>query len=124
MLSTLIAEESVLTRASGMTSRRWSAPNTCDTRLRVASVSKTFTAVAVLPPVERGQVRLDDALVGFVNEHTPQLDPRGPSPVWRVVPRPGYAGHQRARQAVSPNAASGGRTAVTHGTHQSHQRRS
>ncbi len=45
-----------------------------------------------------------------------------PSHVWRVVPRPGYAGRQRARQAVSPNAASGGRTAVTHGTHQSHRR--
>lgn len=39
-------------------------------------MSKMFTAVAVLQLVERKQVCLDDALVGFVKEHMPQLDPR------------------------------------------------
>lgn len=68
--------EPVFTRAFGMASRRWSIPNTCDTRFRVASVSKMFTAVAVLQLVERKQVLLDDALVGFVKDHMPQLDPR------------------------------------------------
>lgn len=68
--------EPVFTRAFGMASRQWSIPNTCDTRLRVASVSKMFTAVAVLQLVEREQVRLGDALVGFVKDHMPQLDPR------------------------------------------------
>ncbi|GGY98060.1 hypothetical protein GCM10010365_15780 [Streptomyces poonensis] len=66
----------MLARAFGMASRRWSVPNSCDTRFRVASVSKTFTAVAVLQLVERKQVRLDDALVDFVKDHMPRLDPR------------------------------------------------
>ncbi|MGW7619964.1 serine hydrolase domain-containing protein [Streptomyces antimycoticus] len=68
--------EPVFTRAFGMASRRWSIPNTCDTRFRVASVSKMFTAVAVLQLVERKQVRLDESLVDFVRDHMPQLDPR------------------------------------------------
>ncbi|SEB30090.1 serine hydrolase domain-containing protein [Streptomyces melanosporofaciens] len=68
--------EPVFTRAFGMASRRWSIPNTCDTRFRVASVSKMFTAVAVLQLIERKQVRLDKALVDFVRDHMPQLDPR------------------------------------------------
>ncbi|MFH8369619.1 serine hydrolase domain-containing protein [Streptomyces sp. NPDC018031] len=68
--------EPVLTRAFGMASRRWSVPNTGETRFRVASVAKTFTAVAVLRLVERKRVRLDDALLGFVADHMPRLDPR------------------------------------------------
>lgn len=68
--------EPVFTSAFGMASRRWSVPNTCDTGFRVASVSKMFTAAAVLQLVERKQVRLDDALAGHLDDHMPQLDPR------------------------------------------------
>ncbi|MEV4334386.1 serine hydrolase domain-containing protein [Streptomyces sp. NPDC049597] len=68
--------EPVFTRVFGMASRRWSVPNTHNTRFRVASVSKTFTAVAVLQLVERKLVRLDDPLVDFVKDHVPALDPR------------------------------------------------
>ncbi|MBD9732204.1 beta-lactamase family protein [Streptomyces sp. H28] len=68
--------EPVYTGAFGMASRRWAVPNTADTTFRVASVSKTFTAVAVLQLVERGLVRLDDPLVDFVRAHMPGLDPR------------------------------------------------
>ncbi len=66
----------VFTRSFGMASRRWSVPNTSDTGFRVASVSKMFTAVAVLQLVERKQVRLDDTLLGFLEDHMPRLDPR------------------------------------------------
>ncbi|MFI8369925.1 serine hydrolase domain-containing protein [Streptomyces sp. NPDC085466] len=68
--------EPLFTRASGMASRRWAVPNTPGTRFRVASVSKTFTAVAVLQLVESKRVRLDDPLVEYVREYVPQLDPR------------------------------------------------
>ncbi|MFF2776111.1 serine hydrolase domain-containing protein [Streptomyces sp. NPDC058052] len=68
--------EPLFTRAFGMASRRWSVPNTPGTRFRVASVSKTFTAVAVLQLVESRKIRLDDALVDHVREHMPHLDPR------------------------------------------------
>ncbi|MFF5482198.1 serine hydrolase domain-containing protein [Streptomyces sp. NPDC012935] len=66
----------VFTGAYGMASRRWSVPNTCEMSFRVASVAKMFTAVAVLQLVERKQIRLSDALVGFVEGRMPQLDPR------------------------------------------------
>ncbi|MFC7216991.1 serine hydrolase domain-containing protein [Streptomyces polyrhachis] len=68
--------EALFTRAFGSASRRWGVANTPGTRFRVASVSKMFTAVAVLQLVERRQIRLDDALVDHVREHVPQLDPR------------------------------------------------
>ncbi|MEV0696228.1 serine hydrolase domain-containing protein, partial [Streptomyces sp. NPDC050388] len=68
--------ETVFARAFGMASRRWSIPNTCATLFRVASVSKMFTAVAVLQLVEQGRVHLDDSLADHVKEHMPRLDPR------------------------------------------------
>ncbi|MFB7941573.1 serine hydrolase domain-containing protein [Streptomyces sp. NPDC056049] len=68
--------EPLFTRAFGMASRRWAVPNTPRTGFRVASVSKTFTAVAVLQLVEAGWIRLDDPLVDYVREHMPRLDPR------------------------------------------------
>lgn len=68
--------ETVFARAFGMASRRWAIPNTCDTRFRVASVSKMFTAVAVLQLVEQRRVHLDDSLADHVKEHMPRLDPR------------------------------------------------
>ncbi|MEV8592775.1 serine hydrolase domain-containing protein [Streptomyces sp. NPDC052012] len=68
--------EPVIVRSFGMASRRWSVPNAAGTRFRVASVSKTFTAVAVLQLVEQGRVALDEPLVHHVAEHVPGLDPR------------------------------------------------
>lgn len=68
--------EPVLRRSFGMASRRWSVPNTADTRFRVASVSKTFTAVAVLRLVEQRRVGLDEPLLEHVEQHLPGLDPR------------------------------------------------
>ncbi|GGZ98981.1 serine hydrolase [Streptomyces subrutilus] len=66
----------LFTQSFGMASRRWAVPNTPDTRFRVASVSKTFTAVAVLQLVEQGRIVLDDALLDHVKAHIPRLDPR------------------------------------------------
>ncbi|GAA0642102.1 serine hydrolase [Brevundimonas lenta] len=59
--SVLVARdgEILLDRGYGMANREWGVPNAGDTRFRLASVSKQFTAVAVVLLAERGLVDLD-----------------------------------------------------------------
>ena len=49
--------------AYGYANRSWRVENRTDTRFRIASVSKMFTAVAVLQLVDRGDLSLDTTLV-------------------------------------------------------------
>ncbi|MFP4437821.1 MAG: serine hydrolase [Chloroflexaceae bacterium] len=48
--------------ASGVTDRAGQMPITPDTRMRIASISKVFTAVVVMQLVEEGRLNLDDPL--------------------------------------------------------------
>lgn len=48
--------------AFGLASRRWSVPNTLDTRFDTASITKLFTSVAVLQQVERGRLDFDASI--------------------------------------------------------------
>ncbi|MFC0003043.1 serine hydrolase domain-containing protein [Micromonospora siamensis] len=52
--------------AVGLANRTWQVPNRMDTRFRVASVSKMFTAVAVLQLVQRGRIGLTDRIVDLL----------------------------------------------------------
>lgn len=51
-------------------------PITADTQFRIASLSKSFTATAVLQLVTRGQVDLDEPVTTYLPEFSPD-DPRG-----------------------------------------------
>ena len=53
--------------AFGWANMEWRIPNALDTRFRVASITKEFTAVLVMQQVEKGRVRLD----GKVSEYLP-----------------------------------------------------
>ncbi|SFF32467.1 CubicO group peptidase, beta-lactamase class C family [Sunxiuqinia elliptica] len=55
----------MLKRAYGLADYEWKTPNTIDTKFSLASVSKQFTAVAILQLVEKGQMSLDDKLVKY-----------------------------------------------------------
>lgn len=59
--SVLVARdgEVLLDRGYGLANREWSVPNAGDTKFRLASVSKQFTAVTVMILSERGLVDLD-----------------------------------------------------------------
>lgn len=57
--------------ASGVADVTTGRPVTADLRHRVGSVTKTFTAVAVMQQVERGRIRLDDP----IGDHLPDLVP-------------------------------------------------
>lgn len=52
-------------KAFGFANREWSIPNTLDTRFRIGSVTKQFTAAAILQLVERGQLKLDDPISNY-----------------------------------------------------------
>ncbi|HEV2750569.1 MAG TPA: serine hydrolase domain-containing protein [Gemmatimonadales bacterium] len=62
----------LLRKGYGMASYELGVPNTPETRFHVASVSKTFTAAAILLLVERGLVSLHDPIAKFIPDY-----PRG-----------------------------------------------
>jgi CubicO group peptidase (beta-lactamase class C family) len=66
----------VIDRAWGMADLEWDIANTTDTRFRIGSVSKQFTAVATLLLAERGQLSLDAPIATYL-EDTP--------PAWQAV---------------------------------------
>src|SRR5437762_14029772 len=79
----------VLSRGYGMANYELSVPNSSRTRFHIASLSKTFTAVAILMLEERGQLRVEDPLTKFIpdypsgdrsEEHTSELQ----SPMYLV----------------------------------------
>ena len=55
--------ELVLQQNFGYADAEWQVPNTSDTRFRIASVTKQFTAAAVLMLQERGKLDLQDPIV-------------------------------------------------------------
>jgi len=69
--SVLVARrgEVVYRGAFGLANREWGVPTTVDARYRIASISKTFTAVLVLRLVELGKVRLDAKLTDYLPDY-------------------------------------------------------
>jgi CubicO group peptidase (beta-lactamase class C family) len=59
--------EPLFERAYGIASRRWGVPVRTSTRFDVASVTKLFTAVAVLQQVGEGRLGLDDRIHDHVD---------------------------------------------------------
>jgi len=59
--SVLVARdgEILLDRGYGLANREWNIPNDGDTKFRLGSVTKQFTAVAIMVLIERGLVDLD-----------------------------------------------------------------
>ncbi|MEM8726072.1 MAG: serine hydrolase [Pseudomonadota bacterium] len=63
--------EVLLNRAWGMADLEWSTPNTALTKFRIGSVTKQFTAVAILLLQEQGKLSLDDPISRHM-EGTPE----------------------------------------------------
>lgn len=56
----------VFRRAYGLANREWNAANTLDTHFRIGSLTKPFTAAAILRLAETGKLKLDDRIRQFV----------------------------------------------------------
>ncbi|WP_062052890.1 serine hydrolase [Aquimarina longa] len=55
----------LLKKAYGFADYEWKIPTTLDTKFSLASVSKQFTAVAILQLVEKGKLSLEDKLIQY-----------------------------------------------------------
>jgi CubicO group peptidase (beta-lactamase class C family) len=71
--SVLVAkgDQIVLSKAYGMANREWNIPNTPTTKFRIGSVTKQFTAVAILLLEEQGKLKVED----LVKMHWPEAPP-------------------------------------------------
>lgn len=59
-------DEIVFEQAYGWADVEWQVPNTTEGRFRVGSITKQFTAAAILRLQEQGRLRLDDSLAKYV----------------------------------------------------------
>jgi len=61
------SEKIIFERAYGFAHRGFKVPNTIHTMFDTASVTKLFTAVAILQLVDRGKLRLDDRITDIID---------------------------------------------------------
>ena len=61
--------EVLFERATGYADRDSLIPNTLDTKFRIASTTKQFTAILILQLVEEGTLNLDDKLTDIITEY-------------------------------------------------------
>lgn len=63
----------LLEKAYGLADYEWNIKNTIDTKFQLASVTKQFTATAILLLIEKGKLSLDDKLSKFLPDY-PKAD--------------------------------------------------
>lgn len=56
----------LLKKAYGLADREWNIPNTTDTKFRIGSITKQFTAACILQLAEQGKLSLDDKLSKYI----------------------------------------------------------
>ncbi|HYP13988.1 MAG TPA: serine hydrolase domain-containing protein [Bryobacteraceae bacterium] len=57
----------VFRRSYGFANAEWEIPNTPDTKFRLGSITKQFTAMAILQLVDAGKLKLDDPVSKYYN---------------------------------------------------------
>jgi D-alanyl-D-alanine carboxypeptidase len=72
----LVAKEGkpVFRKAYGPANAEWDIPNTPDTKFRIGSITKQFTAMAILQLVEAGKLKLDDPVKKYYEQAPPAWD--------------------------------------------------
>lgn len=59
----------VFTKGYGLANREWNQPNAPDTKFRLGSVTKQFTAMLVMQLVEKGQLQLDAHVADYLPDY-------------------------------------------------------
>ena len=62
--------------ATGLATQRWGIPNTMETRFDTASITKLFTAVAVLQQVGKGELDLETSIHHYVDLDGTTISPK------------------------------------------------
>lgn len=73
--SALVAENGkvVYKGAYGLANMEWNIPNTPDTRFRLGSITKQFTASVILQLVEQGKIKLDSKISDYLPEYRKEI---------------------------------------------------
>src|SRR5262249_18452443 len=61
--------KTIFSQAYSLADRETKTPNTLNTRFRIGSMNKMFTAVATLQLVQEGKVHLDDPLIKYLPDY-------------------------------------------------------
>ncbi len=56
-------------KAFGLADREWNILNTVNTKFRIGSITKQFTAACILQLAERGKLNLDDKLSKYIKDY-------------------------------------------------------
>ncbi len=66
--SALVAEDGkvILKSGYGYANMEWKVPNTSDTKFRIGSISKQFTATIIMQLVEEGKIKLDGKIIDYL----------------------------------------------------------
>jgi CubicO group peptidase (beta-lactamase class C family) len=69
--SILVAEKGkiIYEKGFGMANMEWGIPNQTDTKFRIASVTKQFTAALILQLVEEGKIKLDGKISDYLTDY-------------------------------------------------------
>lgn len=69
--SILVAENGkvVYKKGFGMANMEWAIPNGTDTKFRIASITKQFTAALILQLAEEGKIKLDAKLIEYLADY-------------------------------------------------------
>ena len=76
MGSVLVAKnnEVILSRGYGFANLEWDIPNTPDTKFRIGSISKQFTAACILRLAEQGKLSVNDPVKKYLDDAPPAWD--------------------------------------------------
>ncbi|MEO8042738.1 MAG: serine hydrolase, partial [Acidobacteriota bacterium] len=69
--SVLVADKGkiIYEKGFGMANMEWSIPNQPDTKFRIGSVTKQFTAALILQLVEEGKIKLDGKITDYLTDY-------------------------------------------------------
>jgi CubicO group peptidase (beta-lactamase class C family) len=69
--SVLVAENGrvIYKKGLGMANMEWDIPNTTDTKFRLGSITKQFTAALILQLAEQGKIKLDGKLTDYLPDY-------------------------------------------------------
>jgi len=76
--SALVADNGkvIYQKGAGLANMEWNIPNAPDTKFRLGSVTKQFTATLVLQLVEQGKIKLDGKLIDYLPDYRPDTGTR------------------------------------------------
>ena len=56
----------IFQKGYGLANREWNIPNEPNTKFRIGSITKQFTAMLIMQLVEEGNIKLDDKLTDYL----------------------------------------------------------